>query len=387
MSALRRLVQLGAADGTSPLAVGHVVFVNGVALLAASVTALTIAAGLVFSIMTPASVLYASVAGIMPPLAVLWLNARGWHAAGAIAMALYAMLSTAGAALLFGPGSGIYYFFLPIGMFAFMLFPVGRRRPALLLALLNVGAFVALSVLFAATPASAWPGEDMRRHFQINLGLVVLGTALVAYHGQRATAVTRAALRAVRERTDALLGAVLPGEFVERLREGAEVVGRRYDEVSVVVCDIAGFTKLAEEAAAEDIVRVLDTAFGEFDRICRELGAEKIKTVGDAYIAGVGLTREVQSPARLAVQVAVQMRAAVAASEPCRARGVMVRIGVGTGPVVAGVVGTHKLGYDVWGAAVDAATAMESRAEPGQIVVDAATWAADGIRLDSVVLG
>lgn len=81
MSALRRLLRLGATDGTSPLAVGHVVFVNGLALLAASTTGLTIAIGLALATMTPASLLYASLAGIMPPLAVLWLNARRWHTA------------------------------------------------------------------------------------------------------------------------------------------------------------------------------------------------------------------------------------------------------------------------------------------------------------------
>lgn len=385
---LGRLLRVGVPEGAAPLAVKHVTFLNGVCLLAVALTCGTIAtrvgAGGVGLVQT---VFYTVLSGIMPPLALLWLSARGRHDAAAIGFACYVLLATAGAVLLFGPATGIHYYFLLMCTLAFMLFPVGRRRTALWIAATFAAVFMATCLSFAALPPSWWPAAQVRLDFQLNLSLVAFAAALAAFYAHRVTVTTRAALQAVRQRTDALLGEVLPAEFVERLREGAEVVGRRYARVSVVVCDIAGFTRLAEEEPAEEIVRVLNTTFGAFDRICRAHGADKIKTVGDAYVAGVGLAQPAELPARAAIDLALRMQSAVEESALSRARGIRVRIGIGTGPVIAGVVGTSKLGYDVWGAAVDAATAMEARAEPGRIVVDAATWEAVGADEALVVRG
>jgi adenylate cyclase len=325
--------------------------------------------------------------GVAPPAVLLWLNARGRHMTAAIGFAVYVLLSTAGAVLLLGPATGIHYYYLTMCVIAFMLVPTERRMTGLWIAWLFAGVFMATCLSFAALPLPWWPAAQVRHDFQFNLSLVAFAAALTTFYAHRVTATTRAALQAVRARTDALLGEVLPGEFVERLRDGAEVVGRRYARISVVVCDIAGFTQLAEEVPAEELVRVLNATFGAFDRICRDHGADKIKTIGDAYVAGVGMSQTSELPARAAVDLALRMQAAVEQAELTRARGIRVRIGIGTGPAIAGVVGTSKLAYDVWGAAIDSAAAMEMRAEPGQIVVDAATWEAVGAGEALVIRG
>ncbi|MDC0717827.1 adenylate/guanylate cyclase domain-containing protein [Nannocystis bainbridge] len=371
---LRRLLRQGLAPHAAPLERQHVVFLHGLCLLAIGFTAITVLLSSIYAAGSLTGVVYGLSAGIGPPMFSLWLSTKGRHAAAAVIFALYTLLSTAGAVSLFGPIYGLQYWYMPVIVLTFMLFPSERRRTALAVAGLNAAAFLGFCFAFAVVPAMGAAPEDVRSNFQINMSLVAAAMAVATYYAQRVTARTRDELRALRGRTDALLGTVLPAEFVATLREGGEGVGRRHPQVSIVVCDIAGFTRLAEEAAAEDIVRVLNATFSAFDAVCKERGADKVKTVGDAYVAAVGLSGREPS-ARAAVDLALRMRAAVERAEACQARAIRVRIGVGTGEVIAGVVGTNKLAYDMWGAAIEAAFAMEERATPEQVVVDAATWA------------
>ncbi|WAS94931.1 adenylate/guanylate cyclase domain-containing protein [Nannocystis punicea] len=371
---LGRLMRLGLAPQAAPLESQHVVFLHGLCLLASGFTGMTMLLSAVYGATSPGGLAYALLAGVVPPLLSLGLSVRGHHTLAAVLFVLYTLLSTAGAASLFGPSYGLQYWYLPVSVLTFMLFPSERRQAALAVASLNAAAFLGFCFAFTVAPMMPMAPEGVRSNFQINISLVAVATAVATYYAQRVTARTREELRALRRRTDALLGAVLPAEFVATLREGGEGVGRRHAQVSVVVCDIAGFTRLAEEAAAEDIVRVLNATFSAFDAVCKERGADKVKTVGDAYVAAVGMSGREPS-ARAAVDLALRMRAAVERAEDCQARGIRVRIGVGTGEVIAGVVGTNKLAYDMWGAAIEAAFAMEERATPEQVVVDAATWA------------
>ncbi|MCY1060824.1 adenylate/guanylate cyclase domain-containing protein [Nannocystis sp. SCPEA4] len=371
---LGRLLRLGLAPQAAPLESQHVVFLHGLCLLASGFTLTTMLLSLSSATTSAGGLAYALLAGVVPPMLALVLSARGHHAVAAVLFVIYTLLSTAGAASLFGPSFGLQYWYMPVIVLTFMLFPSERRQTALAVAALNAAAFLGFSFASTLLPAMEMAPGDVRDNFHINISLVAVATAVATYYAQRVTARTRDELRSLRARTDALLGAVLPAEFVATLREGSEGVGRRYPQVSVVVCDIAGFTRLAEEAAAEDIVRVLNATFSAFDAVCKERGADKVKTVGDAYVAAVGLGGGEPS-ARAAVDLALRMRAAVERSEACQARGVRVRVGVGTGEVIAGVVGTNKLAYDMWGAAIEAAFAMEERATPEQVVVDAATWA------------
>lgn len=371
---LGRLLQLGVAPSAAPLAIQHVVFLHGLCLLAAMFTVITVVLSALGGASSAGGVAYALLAGMTPPLLVLGLSVRGHHGLAAVVFVVYTLVSTAGATSLFGPRFGLHYWYMPVIVLTFMLFPSERRNTALAVAGLNAAAFLGFCLGSTALPTMTAAPEDVRDNFQINLSLVAVATAVATYYAQRVTARTRDELRSLRTRTDALLGAVLSAEFVATLREGTEGVGRRHPQASVVVCDIAGFTRLAEEAAAEDIVRVLNATFGAFDAVCKERGADKVKTVGDAYVAAVGLSGHEPS-ARAAVDLALRMRAAVERSEACQARAIRVRIGVGTGEVIAGVVGTNKLAYDMWGAAIEAAFAMEERAAPEQVVVDAATWA------------
>jgi adenylate cyclase len=171
-----------------------------------------------------------------------------------------------------------------------------------------------------------------------------------------------------RLRSEALLLNVLPQRIVDRLHAGETTIADRLDDVAVVFSDFVGFTEIASRSPASTLVAELNALFSEFDAICQRRGVEKIKTIGDAYMAASGLTVSDGDPLVAAAEVALDMRTAVEGTgDPWQ-----VRIGIAVGPVVAGVIGTGKFAYDLWGDTVNLASRLETTAPPGQIQVSAA---------------
>jgi class 3 adenylate cyclase len=185
-------------------------------------------------------------------------------------------------------------------------------------------------------------------------------------------------LEAEKERSEAMLYGILPRAIVERRRAGEELVADRVPQATVLFSDMAGFTELSDRLAPEEVVDVLDVLFSRFDAIAGRLGLEKIKTIGDGYMVAGGVLQPRADHAAAVAEMALAMRAA--ADIATRALGVLgqpirVRIGVHSGPLVAGVLGNEKLVYDVWGDTVNTASRMEKYGEPGRIAVSAATRA------------
>ncbi|TAE24459.1 MAG: hypothetical protein EAZ92_13235 [Candidatus Kapaibacterium sp.] len=162
-----------------------------------------------------------------------------------------------------------------------------------------------------------------------------------------------------------LLLNILPAPIAQRLREGEYRIADSYDAVTVVFIDLVGFTRLAEQYSAVHIVGMLDHLFSEFDDICTRLGLEKIKTIGDAYMAVAGLPfrrdDHVQQAALFALAVQAVMR------DLGKQYRVQARIGIHTGSAVAGVIGKSKFVYDIWGDTVNTASRMESHGEAGKV--------------------
>ncbi|TWD82821.1 guanylate cyclase [Kribbella amoyensis] len=175
-------------------------------------------------------------------------------------------------------------------------------------------------------------------------------------------------LQAERERSERLLLNVLPEPIAQRLKTRPGVIAERHEAVSVLFADIVGFTAHSAAMAAEQVVELLDQVFTAFDRLADAAGVEKIKTIGDAYMVVGGLP--VPRPDHLAAvaRTALAMRAEIAriAAQP-GCDWLAVRIGIDTGPVVAGVIGRRKFIYDLWGDTVNTASRMESHGPPGQI--------------------
>jgi class 3 adenylate cyclase len=184
-----------------------------------------------------------------------------------------------------------------------------------------------------------------------------------------------AELDAERRRSRELLLNVLPAAIVERIEQGETTIADARPRVAVLFSDFVGFTAIAAALSPTDLVARLNDLFSAFDAAAARHGVEKVKTIGDAYLAVAGLTDDDADPVAATAGLALDIRAAVADLGPPW----NVRIGIHVGPAVAGVIGTRKFAFDVWGDTVNVASRLESTAEPGTIHLSAdAAAALDG---------
>jgi class 3 adenylate cyclase len=159
------------------------------------------------------------------------------------------------------------------------------------------------------------------------------------------------------------------------LKRAEGVIADNFPDVTVLFADIVDFTKLSARVPAADVVAMLNDVFSRFDRLAEKHGLEKIKTIGDAYMVVGGLPTPRPDHAEAVADMALDMRAALAGHTRDTGSLLSVRIGINSGPVVAGVIGTKKFIYDLWGDTVNIASRMEALGASGSIQVTAATYA------------
>ncbi|NCA10720.1 hypothetical protein EBR56_02740, partial [bacterium] len=186
---------------------------------------------------------------------------------------------------------------------------------------------------------------------------------------------TNAELAHERQRADRLLHAVLPPTIAERLKSGPQVIADLHAEVTVLFADMVGFTTFTTRHCPREVVDLLDEIFARFDRLALTTGVEKIKTIGDAWMAVAGLPEPRPDHAAAAAGLALDLQSTFAAFADRRGLPLRLRVGMHSGPVVAGVIGRGRPAYDLWGDTVNLASRMESHAEPGGIQVSATTAA------------
>ncbi|MCW5692168.1 MAG: response regulator [Pseudolabrys sp.] len=187
-------------------------------------------------------------------------------------------------------------------------------------------------------------------------------------------------LEAEKKKSETLLLNILPSSIVARMREGELKIADRVAESTILFCDLAGFTVLSGTMPAEGVLDFLGRIFTVFDALAAEAGVEKIKTIGDAYMAAAGIPEPQPDHAERIVRLAPRMMRAVQDVAAETGLKLNARIGIHTGPIVAGVIGTHKFAYDVWGDSVNTASRMESHSVTGRIHLTEATRQALGGR-------
>lgn len=209
--------------------------------------------------------------------------------------------------------------------------------------------------------------------FVANLGVVSAIAILLLRHYVGQQRLMLRLLAGEQEKSEKLLLNVLPEGTVGRLKDGDGTIADYYSSVSVLFADVVGFTAMSAGASPEKMVGVLNEIFSRFDELAVEYGVEKIRTIGDGYMAICGAPLERPDHAERLAQMALDM----AASEMPEVDGrrCELRIGINSGDVVAGVVGTTKFHYDVWGDAVNVAARMESQGVPGRIQVGPGAYA------------
>jgi adenylate cyclase len=281
---------------------------------------------------------------LLLPFALQW-SLGGFAASSAVA--LWAFACPVGALLFIGTRQAVPWFLA----FAALVVFSGLVDPAL------------------ADGAPEIPEGVVIAFFVLNfLGVCTTAYVLLQYF-VRARERALAELEVERAKSERLLLNVLPASVASRLKESEEVIADGYDAATVLFADIVGFTPLAQVLAPADAVALLDRVFAGWDGLAARYGVEKIKTIGDAYMVAAGLPGEREDHAEAIAEMALEMggeagRCAGEAGLPLE-----VRIGIDTGPVVAGVIGRARFTYDLWGDTVNMASRMESHGIPGEIQV------------------
>ncbi|MDP3537141.1 MAG: adenylate/guanylate cyclase domain-containing protein [Azonexus sp.] len=185
---------------------------------------------------------------------------------------------------------------------------------------------------------------------------------------------THCLLQAEQERSERLLLNILPGPVAERLKHNKQTIADGFADVTVMFVDIVNFTKIAEGLSPQQVFAMLNRIFSSFDELAEEFGVEKIKTIGDAYMVAGGLNNELTNYSKSITELAIAMRDLLRKDFAINDMHLEVRIGIGTGPIVAGVVGKKKFIYDLWGDTVNLASRITSEGVPGMIQVDETTY-------------
>jgi adenylate cyclase len=181
-------------------------------------------------------------------------------------------------------------------------------------------------------------------------------------------------LQTEQETSERLLLNILPKSVAGRLKKGETNIADSFAEATVLFSDFVGFTRWASDMTPRSLVRDLNEIFSAFDRLCLEHGLEKIKMIGDAFMAVAGVPVARPDHAQAAADLALAMQREVAQFTTSNQQSFSMRIGISTGPVVAGVIGTSKFAYDLWGDTVNVASRMERHAPPGGVLVTASSY-------------
>ncbi|MGI9647263.1 MAG: adenylate/guanylate cyclase domain-containing protein [Acidimicrobiia bacterium] len=199
---------------------------------------------------------------------------------------------------------------------------------------------------------------------------VIAATTLLLYAGMAYFVRQRDRFQ---QESDDLLHNILPDDIARRLKSEKAMIADHYDSVSVLFADVVNFTPMSAGMSPAQLVGLLNSVFTTFDGFVEELGLEKIKTVGDEYMVAAGVPRERPDHAHALAELALRIRDHTHESR-FDGHAISLRIGINSGPVVAGIVGTHKFAYDLWGDTVNTASRMESEGLAGEIQLSTATY-------------
>ena len=202
------------------------------------------------------------------------------------------------------------------------------------------------------------------------LSLLLLGFAGFSYNQKRKD---NKKIAEEKKKSDDLLLNILPHEVAEELKEKGKTNAKHFDQVSVLFTDFVNFTANSERIGVQEVLNELNICFTEFDRIMEKYNLEKIKTIGDAYLAVSGLPVSNDQHAKNAVNAALEILSYIQQRKKDNPNALDIRIGIHSGPVIAGIVGVKKFAYDIWGDTVNTAARMEQNSSPGKVNISEAT--------------
>jgi adenylate cyclase len=268
-----------------------------------------------------------------------------------------------------GTGSGLQFYFLVAACLIVLQLGVDRIFLASILAAIAAGMVIALQFL-VPRDTGAQPVWALSLSFVVTTVSACVMVVTTVWYAIREIVRAEAAMELEYERSEALLANILPSTIADRLKDPARnTIADKYDDASVLFADIAGFTERASEMAPDQLIRFLDKLYGDFDALVDKHGLEKIKVSGDSYMVVSGVPQPRADHVEALAALALDMAEAAGLLKDSRGDALPLRIGLASGPVVAGVVGSRRFFYDVWGDAVNVASRMETTDSIGRIQV------------------
>ncbi len=310
---------------------------------------------------------------------IVVINRLGRHYLAGILLVICALSEVVFNAIQYGNAFSIEYYIPLVMIMPFLIFPKTHWKTITVLVGLNVAVSVFVFVWFYRFQPVILIDPEQLTYFKIaNFAIFAFMLVFAILYLYNANDRAETALAKEIERSDALLANILPRKTIDELKRNGFVTPASYDSVSVLFTDFKGFTLVAEKMTPEELVGELDRCFRAFDAIAQKYGLEKLKTIGDSYMCAGGIPETNGTHAVDCVLAALEMQAFVKSlGEERASKGQSyweVRIGVHTGPVVAGVIGEKKFAYDIWGDTVNTASRMESSGTPGLVNVSEATY-------------
>ncbi len=366
-----RLIRIGRDPAMAPSDARYVVLTNILAMLGVAFTlgfapVLVISGSLVYPAL---QVVYAL--GYLP---TLWLNHRRHHVAATTWLLLGSHLLVVMQVLVEGHDLDVHLFFMLHTMLPFLLYP-----PRATAAMFTLSALAGIDMVIVVGFGDRLPhlgpviAPDRLRIIQpILLGGLFATLAACAHYARRATLIAEAALDRAHQRSEELLLNILPPSIALRLKLSGGTIADGFAGVTVLFADLVGFTTLSSRLPPEQIVGLLNDLFCRFDDLAGSLGLEKIKTIGDCYMVAGGLPEPRTDHAEAVAEMSLLMLDIVAELAARCGEPLTIRIGIHSGPVVAGVIGKRKFIYDLWGDTVNVASRMESHGVPGAIQLSGA---------------
>ena len=266
---------------------------------------------------------------------------------------------------------GLWGILAPLGALVFDGARAGVRWFVAFVALFLVSGLVGELVGGGRSILPAWFESTMVALNVTVAGAVVFGL-LAQFVRQREVAL--AAMRVEQDRAENLLLNILPRSIADKLKADTATIADQFAAASILFADVVDFTPLSERLQPAEVVGILDHLFTHFDLLAERYEVEKIKTIGDCYMVAAGVPTPRADHARVMALMALDMREAMHAQDGVGHLGLEIRIGLNSGPVVAGVIGRKRFLYDLWGDAVNTASRMESHGTGGQIQVTRATY-------------
>lgn len=317
----------------------------------------------------------ANVVAVTCMVMALFLSHRGARTAARIAVLLPVNTVVLIASMLLGGRLGFLYYEILFAAVAFLLFSEKEMHYRVAFMLLS-GTYAVVALV---VPPPVSDVKLLSPHVGIALdvaaALAVIATmSFIVHLFTGDTARAEALLAAEHERSERLLLNILPAPISARLKASGDSIADGFAEVTVLFADIVGFTELSQKLTPAELVDMLNRTFSAFDDLAESLGVEKIKTIGDCYMVAAGLPERCPDHAERIARMALGMGAALERINREGGYSLSLRIGLHTGPVVAGVIGKRKFIYDLWGDTVNTASRMESSGKPGQIQVTRETY-------------